>query len=302
LAGVYRIMGAHKLTNTISTALIILLACVLLPTTSCGGQEPASDKLGVAVTLVPYADFVRQVGGDKVDVTVMVPPGASPHSYEPTTSQMVSLSKAEVYVKVGAPIEFELSWMDNLIAQNPDMLLVNGSAGIDLITSTDPDEPGMDPHVWTSPANAKVIVQNICDGLSAADPDNAAYYQSNRDSYLTELDALDEYINDEVEGYAVRYFLIYHPSFGYFAEEYDLNQLSIETEGKEPTPHVIQQCIDLAEQYDLNYVYIDPASVLQYAETIADSIDGQTALLNPLPEDYIDSMQSVADAIALELE
>ena len=279
-----------------------MLACVLLPTISCGGQEPASDKLGVAVTLVPYADFVRQVGGDKIDVTIMVPSGASPHSYEPTTSQMVSLSEAEVYIKVGTPIEFELSWMDNLIDQNPDMLLVNGSAGIDLITSTDPDEPGMDPHVWTSPVNAKVIVQNICDGLTTADPDNAAYYESNRDSYLNELDALDEYINDEVEGYAVRYFLIYHPSFGYFAEEYDLNQLSIEFEGKEPTPQGLQECIDLAKQYNLDYVFIEPQYPLQYAQTIADSTGGETAVVSDLPEDYIDSMRSMADAIALELE
>ena len=295
-------MKAHKLTNTISTALIIMLACVLLPTISCGGQDPASDKLGVAVTLVPYADFVRQVGGDKVDVTIMVPPGASPHAYEPTTSQMRALSEAEVYIKVGAPIEFELSRMDNLIDQNPNMLLVNGSAGIDLITSTDPDEPGMDPHVWTSPVNAKVIVQNICDGLVTADPDNAAYYQGNRDSYLNELDALDEYINNEVEGYAVRYFLIYHPSFGYFAEEYDLNQLSIEFEGKEPTPQGLQECIDLAKQYNLDYVFIEPQYPLQYAQTIADSTGGETAVVNDLPEDYIDSMRSMADAIALELE
>jgi zinc transport system substrate-binding protein len=296
-------LGTNRLSKTIAAVLTIAFALTLvLCATSCAKEEPASDKLGVAVTLVPYADFVRQVGGDKVEVTIMVPPGASPHSYEPTPSQMVALSEAEVYVQVGSGIEFELSWMDNLIAQNPSMLLVNGSAGIEFIASTDHDELGVDPHVWTSPVNVKVIVQNICDGLISADPDNAAYYQGNRDSYLNELDDLDEYINDKLEGYTVRYFLIYHPSFGYFAGEYDLEQASIELEGKEPTPQVIQQCIDLAEQYHLNYVYIDPASVLQYAETIADSIGGQTALLNPLPEDYIDSMQSVADAIALELE
>jgi zinc transport system substrate-binding protein len=263
------------------------------------------------VTLVPYADFVRQVGGDKVDVTVMVPPGASPHTYEPTPGQMVALSEAEVYVQVGSGVEFELTWMDNLITQNPGMLVVNASDGIDLIEGGhehDEEEHeaeghgSIDPHVWTSPANVKIIVRNICDGLTAADPDNAAYYQANRDSYLDELDDLDEYVHGKLDGYAVRYFLIYHPSFGYFSEEYDLNQLSIELEGKEPTPQVIQQCIDLAEQYNLNYVYIDPASVPQYAETIAGNIGGQTATLNPLPENYIESMRSMADAIALELE
>ena len=285
----------------IIAAIVISLAMLLIPTSH--RQNVADDgKLGVAVTLVPYADFVRQIGGDKVDVTVMVPPGANPHSYEPTASQMAALSEAEVYVNVGAPIEFELAWMDNLIQQNPDMLVINGSAGIDLITSADPDTPGMDPHVWTSPVNAKVIVQNICSGLAQADPANASYYQANRDSYLTKLDDLDNYIKGKFEGHTVRYFLIYHPSFGYFAQEYDLNQLSIEFEGKEPTPQGIQQCIDLAKQYDLNYVFIEPQYPLQYAQTIADSTGGKTALANDLPQNYIDSMRSLADAIALELE
>ncbi|MFA5367642.1 MAG: zinc ABC transporter substrate-binding protein [Dehalococcoidia bacterium] len=304
-------MIAHTSTKIIAIVLIIMLACIAMATASCGGKTSDSDKLGVAVTLVPYADFVRQVGGDRVDVTVMVPPGASPHSYEPTPAQMVALSNAEAYVKAGSGVEFELTWMNNLIAQNPGMLIVDSSQGIALLEGGheheeeehEAEEHGdFDPHVWTSPANVKIIVENICDGFVAADPDNAAYYQSNRDSYLDELDDLDEYIRGKFEGYKVRYFLIYHPSFGYFAAEYDLTQLSIELEGKEPTPKVIQRCIDLAQQYNLDYVFIDPASVPQYAETIAGNIGGRTATLNPLPENYIDSMRTVADAIALELE
>ena len=281
-------------------AVVISLAALLIP--SPHKQNEASDRLKVAVSILPYADFARQVGGDRVDVSVMVPSGASPHSYEPTTGQMAALSEADVYIKVGTPIEFELAWMGSLVQQNPDMLVVNGSSGIDLISSSDPDEPGMDPHVWTSPANVKTVVRDICDGLSAADPDNQTYYEGNRDSYLSELDALDEYINDKFDGYAVRYFLIYHPSFGYFAEEYNLHQLSIEFEGKEPTPQGIQECIDLAGQYDLNYIFIEPQYPIQYAQTIADAIGGETALASDLPADYIESMRSLADAIALELE
>lgn len=290
------------LRKTITVIMAFSLVFAAAISVACSGQEEGSDKLGVAVTLVPYADFVQQVGGDKVEVTIMVPIGASPHSYEPTPGQMTALSKAEVYVQVGSGVEFELTWMDNLIAQNEEMLVVDSSAGIGLITSIDPDEPGMDPHVWTSPSNVKIIVENICHGLAEVDPDNAVYYEANRDSYLSELDGLDTYIHGKLDGYAVRYFLIYHPSFGYFANEYDLEQFAVEHEGKEPTIQVIQQCIDLAEQYDLNYVFIDPASVPQYAETIADSISGQTAILNPLPESYIESMRDTADAIALELE
>jgi zinc transport system substrate-binding protein len=291
-----------KLATPIITGLLLAVT-VTASAASCGGGTPAeSDKLGVAVTLVPYADFVRQVGSDKVNVTIMVPVGASPHTYEPTPGQMAALSEAEVYVQVGSGVEFEVTWMDNLIDQNNDMLVVDSSAGIELISGVDSGDMGTDPHVWTSPANVKIIVENVCDGLISVDPDNTSYYESNRDSYLSELDDLDEYIDGKLDGYTVRYFLIYHPAFAYFAEEYNLEQLAIEHEGKEPTIQVIQQCIDLAQQHNLDYIYIDPASAPQYAETIAESIGGETAQLNPLPENYIESLRDIADAIALELE
>ena len=285
----------------IIATIIISLAMLLIPT-SHRQNEAGDDRLDVMVTILPFADFVRQVGGDRVDVDVMVPPGASPHSYEPTPSQMVSLSNTEVYVQVGSGIEFEIIWMEKLIEQNPEMAVINGSAGIDLMISSDPDEPGMDPHVWTSPINTKAIVQNILDGLIAVDPDNEAYYRSNAKSYLEQLDELDAYIHNKLDGYSNRYFLIYHPSFGYFSSEYGVEQIAIEHEGKEPTPQVLQNCIDLAEQYHLNYVFIEPQFVLQYAVTIANATGGETVTIDALSEHYIPSMSSVADALALEFE
>ena len=189
-----------------------------------------------------------------------------------------------------------------MIEQNPEMSLINCSTGIDLITSADPDEPGMDPHVWTSPINAKIIVQNILDGLIAIDPDNEAYYRSNAESYLAQLDQLNTYIHNKIDDYINRHFLIYHPSFGYFSSEYGVEQIAIEREGKEPTPQVLQNCIDLAKQYDLNYVFIEPQFIRQYAETIANAIGAETVTMNDLPEHYISNMESVADALSLEFE
>jgi zinc transport system substrate-binding protein len=282
------------------TAIVISLAMLFIPTSQ--SRNEAGDNLSVTVTLIPYADFVRQVGGDRVDVSIMVPPGASPHSYEPTPSQMVALSNTEVYVQAGSGIEFETIWMDKLIEQNPEMTVINGSAGIDLMVSSDPDEPGMDPHVWTSPVNAKIIVRNIRDGLIAIDPENEAFYRSNAEAYLGQLDVLDAYIHDKIDGYSNRHFLIYHPSFGYFSYDYDLNELSIEFEGKEPTPQGLQSCIDLAQEYDLNYVFTEPQFVLQYAETIADATGGDTVTIDALAPDYVAGMRNTADALALEFE
>jgi zinc transport system substrate-binding protein len=266
---------------------------------SCAGDDgdaslAEADTFGVAVTIAPLANFVEKVGGENVDVNVMVPPGASPHSHQPTQRQLKELCDAEVYVKVGSGVDFELAYMDTLMEQNPDMLVIDCSVGIELIQG--------DPHIWNSPVNAKKIVGRICDGLIEADPDHAANYQANRDAYLQELDDLDAYIHDRLDSATNRYFMTYHPSFGYFAEEYNLRQLAIEHDGKAPTPRVLHDCIDEADEHNLSYIFVAPQFATDHAETVADAIDGETVFINPLGEVYIANMKDVAASIALELE
>jgi zinc transport system substrate-binding protein len=256
--------------------------------------QSTSEKIGVVVTILPQADFVEHLGGDKVDVTVMVPPGASPHTYEPTPSQMVAVSKAEIYAKVGSGVEFELVWMDKIIEQNKKMLVVDCSEGVTTI--------GTDPHIWNSPINARKMVENIYAGLVEVDPDNEDYYTQNKNNYLQELDALDSYIHERLDNSTNRAFMIYHPAFGYFASEYNLTQLAIEHKGKPPTPKVIQDCTNLAKQYNLLYVFVAPQFATEHAETIAHEIGGQTVFIDPLPRSYIPSMRSIAASLALEME
>ena len=180
-----------------SRVLAILLSIVCLvavPACQPAQQSSSSGKIGVVVTLLPQREFVTAVGGDRVSVTVMVPPGASPHTYEVTPAQMAQLSKARMYAKVGSPVEFELTWLEKLIAQNRDMLVVDCSRGISLIESSDEHEPGPDPHIWTSLKNAWVMVDNICQGLIQIDPPGQPYYEANRDAYVARLNALDSEI------------------------------------------------------------------------------------------------------------
>ncbi|MDD5313358.1 MAG: zinc ABC transporter substrate-binding protein, partial [Dehalococcoidia bacterium] len=188
---------------------VALVSMAVFLSVACNqAAQPASDgKIGVVVSILPQAEFVQKVGGDKVDVTVMVPPGASPHTYEVTPAQMVKLSTASIYAKVGTPLEFELTWLDKLIAQNKDILVVDCSKGINLMQSDDPDESGMDPHIWTAVSNVKVMVNNICDGLVSIDTGNKSYYQGNRDAYLAELDTLDKDIRTTLSGTAGRTFI-----------------------------------------------------------------------------------------------
>ncbi|MCL0078169.1 zinc ABC transporter substrate-binding protein [Dehalococcoidia bacterium] len=295
----------NRITKLAAVAMVLILAVTGFAA-ACQpvAETPAEEKIRVIVSILPLADFVENIGGERVAVTVMVPPGASPHTFAPTPGQLRAVSHAQMYVKVGSGLGFERAWMDRIRAQNEDMLIIDGSVGIELIHGGCPCcAPGdLDPHIWLSPLNARIMVQNISEGLIRIDPEYADFYTENTRRYLAELNALDKYIRERLDGFANRYFLIYHPAFGYLARDHNLTQLAIERDGKTPTPRVIRDSIDLAVKHNLSYVFVSPQFALRHAETIARSINGQTALIDPLPQDYIPSMRSLADLLAREME
>jgi len=322
-------MKTHRINKLAAIALALMLAVTGFAA-ACQpvAERPAEEKIGVIVSILPLADFVENIGGERVAVTVMVPPGASPHTFAPTPGQLLEMSRAKAFVKVGSGVEFELVWMDRIRAQNEEMLIIDSSVGIELMEMVahcphyheeeehedeqhHEDEEhegehhyhgGLDPHIWLSPPNARIMVQNISEGLIKIDPEHADFYTENTRRYLQELDALDRYIRERLDGFLNRYFMVYHPSFGYFAAEYNLNQLAIEHEGKEPTPKVMMDSIDLAEKHNLSYVFVSPQFAIRHAETIAGEIDGQAVPIDPLPQDYISGMRHVADSLAREME
>jgi len=282
----------------ISTVLILLLAASLIAAaTGCKQEAETTGKTMVAVTILPQAGFVEAIGGDKVEVVVMVPPGASPHTYEVTPDQMTKLSNAKMYAKVGSPVEFELAWMDKLIAVNKSMLVVDCSKGIDLTESQDPDEPGLDPHIWLSVKNAKIMVQNICNGLVQVDAANKAYYEANCAAYLEELTGLDSDLAADLSGVSNRSFIVFHPAFGYFARDYNLTQIGVEQEGKEPDADYIVRLIEEAKEQEIRVVFVSPQYSTKSAESIAREIGGQVVVIDPLAKDFIDNMRAIESAM-----
>ena len=269
---------------------------------SCGQAKQSSDKIGVAVTILPQAEFAESIGGDRINVTVMVPPGADPHTTELTPSKMTEVAEDKMYAKVGSGIEFELSYMDKIEAVNKNMLVVDCSKGIELVTSVDPNEPGMDPHIWVSPLNAKIMVQNICDGLVQVDPANKDYYEQNGDAYLQKLDALDQEIRSSLANIKNRAFIVLHPAWGYFARDYDLEQIPIEIGGKEPSAQDITRIIDEAKQRNIKIIFASPQFNPQMAEVIANEIGGKVVLIDPLAKDYIDNLRMVLDEMVQAME
>jgi len=287
-----------------------ILFIILIFTTGCPQQEKKSNKINVVVSIMPLAEFAEKVGRDKASVSVMVPPGASPHTYEPTPGQLVKLSKAKLYVKVGSPIEFELVWLDKILSANKDIFVVDVSYGIEFMNvvykhnheQNEHHYIGDDPHIWLSPKNAKIMVENIYNGFVSIDPDNKEYYTENKKSYLRELDELDLEIEILLGDKINRRFMVYHPSWAYFARDYNLEQIPIEKGGKEPTARSIQFLIEQARIQNIRVIFASPQFNTESAEVIAREIKGQVVLIDPLQKDYITNMKKIARVLSEAME
>lgn len=261
-------------------------------------SEPKDDgKISVVVTLLPYKDFVEQVGGDRIgEVTDIVPIQAGcGHDYEMTPNQMKAVSGAQLYVAVGAGHEFETANLDKIQAQNPNMTVVDTSVGISLLTIIGGVDAGAtNPHVWTSPRNVIIIVRNICAGLVKVDPAGASYYEANRDAFIAQLSQLDNDTQNALKPYSNSTFCIYHPAWSYFARDYNLAQMPIEeVEEQAPSSQRIQNVIDNAKALNLTVVYRSPADNPSASETVAEGIGGHVVVINHMAEDYIDNIHYV---------
>jgi zinc transport system substrate-binding protein len=274
--------------------ILVLSAILLAGCTGNAGGGPA-DALQVTVSIPPQSTFVKRVGGEHVEVNVMVPAGASPATYEPTPAQLRALSEADAYVSISVP--FEDAWLDRFAAANPDMTMVDTTKGIDRIGS--PKHP--DPHIWLSPKLVKVQAQTICDALAALDPAHAENHRANLDEFLGDVDALDRDIRETLEGVERRRFMVFHPSWGYFARDYGLEMVPIEVGGQEPSAAELGRLVTLAKEQNIHVIFAQPEFSTQAAETIAQEINGEVLLISPLAEDWFQNMRRVAETLEQQL-
>ena len=254
------------------------------------------DRIKVAATIAPLADLVKAVGGDRVDVTVVVPPGAEPHTFEPTPSLMMKLSQADLYVMNGAGLEF---WMDQLLQSSGNLRIVDSSLGVELLQE---DGKETNPHIWLSLRNVAIQVENICSGLSDLDPDGRDYYIQNRDDYLKKLHALDEQFNRSFSNVSTPVFIVHHPAWSYFARDYSLEQIPLLEEEKEPGPRYLSQVIDLARERNITTVFVEPQFNPKAAEVIAREMSARLISLDPLAPDYLENMRYAGREIAQSMQ
>jgi zinc transport system substrate-binding protein len=252
---------------------------LLLFWASADASPAAAGKIDITVSVPPQAWFVEKIGGDHVSVHVMIPGGANPATYEPTPRQLISLSDSSMYVKVGAPaFSFENRYLRAFLDRNPRMTVVDTSAGVKFRTG--------DAHIWTSPAPVRVAAANIAQGLAAHDPAHKEDYEKNLKEFLAGIDALDQSIKKLLDGKSGYSFMIYHPAWGYFADEYNLRQIPIEDKGKPGNAAHIRSMIDLARQKGIRDVLVQKGFDAKSARTIADELGGKVIEIDPLERDW----------------
>lgn len=277
-----------------------------------------AEPLRVFASVLPIKTFVEKVGGEHVDARSMVRPGYSPHTYEPTPQQIAALAETRLYVRSGLP--FEEAWMPRIRSANPAMDVLDARSGMTLRTieahdhgdearghdqhdhghAHAADEP--DPHLWTSPSLAIRIAERIRDRLSALDPANAADYARNYRAFAAELEALDSEIHALLDPLEHRRFMVFHPAWGYFADNYGLTQVPIEREGKEPGARALAALIEQARREGVRVVFVQPQFDTRLATRIADAIGGGVVAVDPLAADYVENLRNVAQQFAEALK
>jgi zinc transport system substrate-binding protein len=287
---------------------------------------PGSALAGVRafVSILPQKYFVERIGGDLVDVEVLVMPGANPHMYEPSPRQMTALAGAQVYFAIG--VNLEEVWLPRLADANRAMRIVRADQGVDKIpmaahhhdeegeehdehmhdgheAEQDHDHGILDPHIWLDPVRAETIARNTCAGLVAVDPGHRAEYEANLAALLKDMETLNATISRTLAAVPEdrRSFLVFHPSWGYFADRYGLTQVAIEAGGSEPGPRHLAEIIEHGRELHVSAVFVQPQFSQRSAAVIASELKAAVVPLDPLAEDWKDNLLHAAEAFGKAL-
>lgn len=268
-------------------------------------DSESDSKLQVSVSIPPVKTFVERIAGDLVDVNIMVKPGDNPAIYEPKPQQLVELKRSAAYFRIHVP--FENAWMARFAQANPEMLIVDFTMGIDLVPIEDHQHDDaveqangktLDPHIWLSPHLVKQIAEIIHEALANLDPEHEVEYGRNLTEFLDEINVLDAQLREILTGIENRKFIVFHPSWGYFARDYDLEMIAIESGGDEPSPAELLQIIAEAREMRARIIIAQPEFSTRAVEVIAEQIGAEVVTISPLALDWAESLRKLARAIA----
>lgn len=265
----------------------------------------AEPKLSVAVTLAPYAKIVQEIAGEKVSVVTLVPPNANPHTFEPKPNSLRAFSKATLYLSDGSGLD--KAWRPRFQGVNPNIRIVDVSQGVSWMKEEahehghehEQDEE-LDPHIWNSPRMAIVIAANVCSALVEVDAPNAGLYRTNLEKFSKRLSDLDVKFTEVTKALPEdrRTFIVFHPSYGYLARDYGLNQVAVEMHGKEPKPRDLQKLVHEAKEHQVKTVFVQPQFSRRSAESLSREIQAKIVSIDPLAFDFEKELLTFLNALA----
>jgi zinc transport system substrate-binding protein len=280
-----------------------LLLLLIIISTILGGcwkeQNTEETQLQVVATIYPLAEFARQVGGEKVKVTQLLPVNAEPHHWEPSPRDLAKLQQSQIFIFNGAGLE---PWVNHLLPslRKKGIRIIEASKGLDLMTFAEEEELGLlfyigsikkapgreapDPHIWLDPIFAKKIVLQICEEFQAVDPANAEYYDKRAKRYASNLDQLHQQYSTTLSNLSNRDLVVTHAAFGYLARRYNLRQIPIlgSTPAQEPDAATLKEIINFCREHKVKTIFFESLVSPKAAKTIASEIGAQTLVLNPI--------------------
>ncbi|MCG8407014.1 MAG: zinc ABC transporter substrate-binding protein [Phycisphaerales bacterium] len=288
----------------------VLLGVVIGTGTGCepSPSETSKATLKVAVSILPQAYFVERIGGPHVEPHVLVGPGQSHGTYDPTPGQLIELSRCSLFFRIGVAIEDRL--LKKLAETHPKLEIVDTREGIKLRHMAGEthahDDHGCtgthDPHIWLDPMLVKVQTQTICEALKRADPNHADDYDRNLSAFHADLDNVHRRISELLAPLTGKEFFVFHPAFGYFADAYGLTQVAIETAGKEAGPRQLVRLIDHAQKTGVRLIFVQKQFASNSAKAVAEAIGGSVVPIDPLERHYLRNLEDLAAEIARSLE
>ena len=259
---------------------------------------------GVYVSIPPQAFLVEWLAGNLVHVDVMLPPGASPATYEPTPKQMVALDRSQIYLQIGAP--FEAPVLAKVADLMPDLRVVDCRAGVTLetlgATGHSHDAGVLDPHIWLDPQRMKLIAATTAKALQTLLPDEAPEIEDRLAALHKAIDDTDHRVADVLAPYTGNTMVVFHPAYGYFARRYGLIQMAVEVDGKTPSARRLASVVNELSDQPVRALFVQPQFSRSAAERVANALDCDLVELDPVAGDYLTNLEIMADRIAGALQ
>lgn len=290
----------------------ILLRAALLVAVSCSihpDEYRSENGLKVLVSILPQEYFARRIAGDSAEIKVLIPPGANPAAYELSPSEMRTVSEADLWLSIG--VISEGSWHNDFIQLNPGLLVFDTVRDIEKLPVNRYGVSGQndhshhqgdaDPHVWLSPELVRSQSAVIAEAFIQVDPENRDLYMANLIDFMNDIDILQEELHRSLDPYAGSSFLVFHPAWGYFSDEFNLIQVPIEIAGSEPSPGEMSALVDAARSMNIKVVFVSPQFSASSAEAIAGELGAEVIVIDPLSGEWLENMRAVSQELQAAL-